>query len=270
MRGGRVELDPVEIARAICALDPVASVLVSDRLAGLFPPPLWFWPNTEPTALAWSGGNLVPVVPWRESGALDSFAERAALVGRHCSSITGDSWAVLGLWDRLAGYWGPARDVRPRQLSMIIDEEPNVPPDPQVRFSQPGDFPELLPACVAMFIEEIGYSPIVGSQETYEARVRWNIDNRRSFVRMGPDGVEFKAEVGAVGLGVAQIQGVWVPPHLRGQGRAIAGMSAVVTAIRAEIAPCAALYVNDYNTAAIAVYRRIGFRTVGEYATVLF
>ena len=88
--------------------------------------------------------------------------------------------------------------------------------------------------------------------------------------RMGPDGVEFKAEVGAIGFGVAQIQGVWVPPHLRGQGRAIAGMAAVVNAIRAEIAPCAALYVNDFNTAAIAVYRRIGFRTVGEYATVLF
>lgn len=270
MLGGRAEIHPVEIARAICALDPVASVLVSDRLAGPFLPQLWFWPETKPTALALPGGNFVPVVPWRESDALDSFAERAALVGRHCSSITGDSWAVLGLWERLVGYWGPARDVRPRQLSMVIDDEPKASPDPQVRFSQPSDFPVLLPACIAMFTEEIGYSPILGSRETYEARVRWNIDNRRSFVRMGPDGVEFKAEVGAIGFGVAQIQGVWVPPHLRGQGRAIAGMAAVVNAIRAEIAPCAALYVNDFNTAAIAVYRRIGFRTVGEYATVLF
>jgi predicted GNAT family acetyltransferase len=30
------------------------------------------------------------------------------------------------------------------------------------------------------------------------------------------------------------------------------------------------LYVNDFNTAARAAYRRVGFRDVGLYASVLF
>jgi predicted GNAT family acetyltransferase len=32
----------------------------------------------------------------------------------------------------------------------------------------------------------------------------------------------------------------------------------------------ASLYVNSFNTAARATYRRVGFRQVGTYATVLF
>ena len=30
------------------------------------------------------------------------------------------------------------------------------------------------------------------------------------------------------------------------------------------------LYVNDYNVRALAAYRRVGFREVGAFATVLF
>ena len=32
----------------------------------------------------------------------------------------------------------------------------------------------------------------------------------------------------------------------------------------------ASLYVNAYNTAALAAYRKIGFNQVGQYATILF
>jgi hypothetical protein len=32
----------------------------------------------------------------------------------------------------------------------------------------------------------------------------------------------------------------------------------------------ASLYVNSFNAPALAAYRRIGFRQVGRYATVLF
>jgi len=39
---------------------------------------------------------------------------------------------------------------------------------------------------------------------------------------------------------------------------------------RADVAPTVSLYVNDYNTRAIAAYHRVGFRQVGTFATVLF
>ncbi|WP_415803386.1 GNAT family N-acetyltransferase, partial [Isoptericola cucumis] len=82
--------------------------------------------------------------------------------------------------------------------------------------------------------------------------------------------VAFKAELGAVAGGVAQVQGVWVAPALRGRGLAAPGMAAVVTAARRDVAPVVSLYVNAYNAPALATYRRVGFEQVGTFATVLF
>ena len=46
-------------------------------------------------------------------------------------------------------------------------------------------------------------------------------------------------------------------------------MAAVVEHALARIAPVVTLYVNDYNLPARS-YRRVGFRQIGEFATVLF
>ena len=48
-----------------------------------------------------------------------------------------------------------------------------------------------------------------------------------------------------------------------------AGMAAVVQHVRRSFAPTVSLYVNSFNAPALAVYRRVGFRQVGTYATVL-
>ncbi len=70
--------------------------------------------------------------------------------------------------------------------------------------------------------------------------------------------------------GVGQVQGVWVAPRHRGRRLSEAGMAAVVLAARQEVAPVVSLYVNDYNSRALAAYRAVGFRQVGTFATVLF
>ena len=67
-----------------------------------------------------------------------------------------------------------------------------------------------------------------------------------------------------------QIQGVWVAPAQRGRGLGTAGTAAVVEYARTVIAPVVSLYVNDFNTPARVAYRRVGFREVGRYASVLF
>jgi predicted GNAT family acetyltransferase len=82
--------------------------------------------------------------------------------------------------------------------------------------------------------------------------------------------VIFKAEIGVVADGVAQIQGVWVDPSHRGQHLSEPAMAAVVTYSQKHFAPLVSLYVNDFNHAALASYRRVGFEQVGEFATVLF
>ncbi len=220
--------------------------------------------------LCLAGGNLVPLGLPPETFA--PVAARVRETRRRFSSIVGPQDQVLGMWEPLKPYVGPARDERVDQPSMMIDTDPAITPDVRVRPAVESDIDVLLPACVAMFTEEVGYSPLTGGGG-YERRIRSLVASGRSLVWIAdtPHGrdVVFKAEVGALGLGVAQVQGVWVHPNYRGQGISAPGMAAVVNYVRANLAPVVSLYVNAFNTAAIAAYRRTGFRQVGTYATIL-
>jgi hypothetical protein len=66
------------------------------------------------------------------------------------------------------------------------------------------------------------------------------------------------------------VQGVWVDPAMRGNGLSVHGMAALVEEALRTIAPTVTLYVNDYNAAARAAYRRVGFTDVGTFMSVLF
>ncbi|MFD7024854.1 GNAT family N-acetyltransferase [Promicromonospora sukumoe] len=274
-------------ALAVCAVDPVASVLATARLEiaarsgfGAAAGQAWGFPAVGPLeAVCWSGANLVPVVPItdpaRRAEAIAAFTTVARIYGRRSSSIVGEQRAALALWERLSPHWPAARDVRADQPSMAIGADPLVTPEPTVRRSVPSELELVLPACVRMFTEEVGYSPIAAGGSAYAERVRSLITEGRSFVRLVPDGdgrpaVGFKAELGAVAGGVAQVQGVWVEPAFRGRGWSESGMAAVVAATRSTIAPVVSLYVNAYNERAMAAYRRVGFEQVGTFATVLF
>ncbi|MFV0253841.1 MAG: GNAT family N-acetyltransferase [Beutenbergiaceae bacterium] len=217
--------------------------------------------------LCWTGGNLVPlnIAP----AALPELAEHVRRRGRRYSSIVGPADQVMGLWQVLRGHWRTPRDVRPDQPSMVIDHDPLLAPDPLVRLTGESDLDVLMPACVSMFTEEVGYSPLsIGGG--YERRVRSLVRSGRSLARIEGGRVIFKAELGTVALGVTQVQGVWVEPELRGQGLAKRGMASVVAYARSQIAPTVSLYVNSYNNAAIAAYEAVGFTRHGTFATVLF
>lgn len=274
-------------ALAVCAVDPVASVLATARLEiavragfGAAAGQAWGWPAVgRLEAVCWAGANLVPVVPVadpaRRAEAITAFAEVARVHGRRSSSIVGEQEAALALWERLSPHWPPARDVRADQPSMAIGTAPSLEPEPTVRRSVPSELGLVLPACVRMFTEEVGYSPVATGGSAYAERVKSLITEGRSFVRVVPDvggqpAVAFKAELGAVAGGVAQVQGVWVEPAFRGRGWSESGMAAVVALTRASIAPVVSLYVNAYNERAVAAYQRVGFEQVGTFATVLF
>ncbi|PRX48423.1 hypothetical protein B0I33_104239 [Prauserella shujinwangii] len=221
------------------------------------------------SGLCFSGPNLIPL---RGNGTvLRSFADRALRRQRTCSSIVGPAEQVLGLWDELTGEWGAAREVRQDQPLLALDGVPAVPPDPAVRPVRPHELERYLPAAVSMFIEEVGVDPRAGDGGvSYRARVSELISSGRAFARFEAGEVVFKAEIGALSSSVGQIQGVWVHPDRRGEGLGAAGTAAVVDRLVRGMGRTASLYVNSYNTPALAVYRRIGFRQVGRYATVLF
>ncbi len=261
---------------ALLERDPVADVFVASRVqaAGLSEPRLraqvWgIGDRGRLESLCYAGANLVPVQAGPE--AVRAFADRARRQGRRCSSVVGASGAVVPLWQLLAPHWGAARDVRVDQPLLALEGPPSVAPDPAVRQVRPDELELLLPACIAMFTEEIGVSPTAGGGGAlYRARVAELIAAGRAYARIEGGQVLFKAEVGAASDRVCQVQGVWVQPALRGRGLSVAGTAAVVELARTQVAPVVSLYVNDYNVPARRAYASVGFSEVGRFTSVLF
>jgi uncharacterized protein len=260
--------------RAVLDADPVGSCMVAARveIAGTDPwrlgGELWgFGQRLE--GLCFSGANLVPLRGDRV--AQRAFAERALRRGRSCSSLVGPADPVLALWEELAGDWGPSREVRADQPLLAMACAPSIPGDPLVRPVRPDELDRYLPAAVAMFTEEVGIDPTLGDGGAgYRARVAELIAAGRAFARFESDEVVFKAEIGAMSARVGQLQGVWVRPDRRGHGLGAAGTATVVERLVGGLGRVASLYVNAYNHPARAAYRRLGFRQVGTFATVLF
>lgn len=267
--------DIVAVAEVL-SRDPVADVFVASRVqaVGLDPARLggemWGYAvDGRLEALCHAGANLVPVQA--DDDAVRAFTDRARRLGRRCASIVGERTAVAAMWRELEPVWGPAREVRDPQPLMSLAQAPAVAPDPLVRRVRMDELDVLVPACVAMFTEEVGVSP-VGSDGgvSYRARVADLVRSGRAFARIEGDRVLFKAEIGSVSGEACQVQGVWVPPDLRGRGLAAPGMAAVAAQALRDVAPVVSLYVNDFNHAARATYRRVGFADVGAFMSVLF
>ncbi|MDI3388342.1 GNAT family N-acetyltransferase [Streptomyces sp. B-S-A8] len=274
-------LDPADLDAALAVLgrEPVNNAFVTSRVhvTGLDPwrlgGEMWGWyADGRLRSLCYAGANLVPICAGPE--AVRAFAERARRSGRRCSSIVGPAEPTARLWRLLEPHWGPPREIRRHQPLMVTDRLPaDITPDPYVRRIRKDEMDVIMPACVAMFTEEVGVSPLAGDGGLlYQARVAELVGSGRSFARLDPatGQVIFKAEIGAATPEACQIQGVWVAPEHRGQGRSVTGMAAVVRYALADVAPVVSLYVNDFNTPARASYRRVGFTEVGTFMSVLF
>ena len=256
--------------------DPYAGAQIAERVASHG---LNWWrsdgriygyePARRVESIIWSGAHLVPV--GATPAATAAFADLLGADPRICSSIIGRAEAVLDLWDRLSGHWGPARDVRRNQPLLVTDRDPLVRPDPEVRLVRSGEVDQLFPAAVAMYTEEVGVSPLLDDGgRGYRRRIAELVKQKRAYARFAGDQVIFKAELAIITHRTTQVQGVWVHPEYRGRGLATGAMAAVVADALRRVAPTVSLYVNDYNKAARRVYQRCGFVSAGSFATVLF
>lgn len=260
----------------VCAVDPAAGVYVAarigetdlDRSRGVL---LGYAPESRIEAVCWTSANFVPV--GCDEAAAVAFAARVRRQQSQCSSIFGPAMQVAWMWDALAPTWRAPMDFRVPQPLLAVPPDRTVPvsPDPRVRPATPADLDLLVPAAAAMFTEEIGYPPYRDARglEHYRRAVRALVTRGHAFVLVEDDVIVFKADIGSVGVGACQIQGVWIDPAYRGRGLAAPAMAAVIDYAR-RIAPLVTLYVNGYNAPALATYDRVGFDEVGRFATVLF
>jgi uncharacterized protein len=261
--------------RELAGADPVANVFILAHLESTgtaAPTPgganvLGVFDDGLLVGACWAGANLVPVQ--LDPGFTGAVAAAAHRAGRRYASIFGPAGTVLALHSHLEQLGHAAHEVRPDQPLMTIAGPPTVEPNWQLGFGQYADFDTILPACAAMFEEEVGYSPYLGGRDFYSRRVAGLIRQGHSLVHLSDGEVVFKAELGAVTSEVTQVQGVWMNPSYRGLGLS-AGYMAAVVLLAQKIAPITSLYVNDYHSRARATYERVGFRQVGTFATVLF
>jgi predicted GNAT family acetyltransferase len=217
----------------------------------------------------YQGNNLMPVGD--DDEALRAFAD---LIGKRQSTkaIMGPAAEVLALHRQLSVRWGETwaltRSLRPHQPVLLLDREPTVSADPRVVPVPLADLEPYYQAAVKMYLEEVGDSPYDAS-DSYRQYVHSLLRSRRAFgAKTGLD-YWFKADVGAATLYVAQVQGVWLDRRYRGQGMSAALMAQALKHIR-ETWPRVSLYVNDYNVRARRMYAALGFKQVGEMATVLY
>lgn len=278
-RGGVRALTPADLEEflALAGQDPVVNVFAIHRAMTTNLDPRWLggemwgrYERGELVAACHAAANLVPVQAGYEDAV--AFARRAASGNRTASTIVGPQDSVRAFWEGLGDAWGTPREHRWDQRHLVLSGPPRIAPDRRVRFSDRGDMEALYPACVAMYTEEVGISPQTssGSGDLYRARVAQLINRGWSFVRYDGDEIVFKAEVAWATPECAQVQGVWVPTHRRGEGLASAGMAAVVALILEEVAPTVSLYVNEWNLPARNAYEAVGFEETARFATVMF
>lgn len=264
---------------------------------------------SSPRAAAWATSGVMPFGLAARGGLGGATRGEVQALAEHCRSRLVRRGSLLGPVQDVASLWRPlhemgaeSREERWNQPLLCADHAPGgqglvaaqVRRRPALAWAARGlhqagraEEERVLGASVAMFTGELGYDPTEAGG-SYARHVGWLVSSGRSYVVVddgagGPaqpgDGsaqVAFKADVGALwgapDGAVAQLTGVWTRPDLRGRGLGAVALAATVDAVRRDhVGPrgTVSLYVNDFNAAALALYRSVGFHQVGTFATIL-
>jgi len=234
--------------------------------------PLWGALSTsgELRGVLHVGPNVVPAMD--DSDACDVLVPAAA--GSVATRmLVGERRAVQRLWRLIGSSYPAPREIRDRQYVYSLEPGDLVrPPGPfrgRARLAAPSDEERVLHLSAAMYTEEMGEDPMIRDPVGYRRRVQILTARGWTYVyEIGGD-LQFKMDIGCASRRSAQIQGVYVPPELRGQGIGTMAMSACC-ALALERQPALSLYVNDFNAAAIALYERLGFhRERYDFQTII-
>jgi predicted GNAT family acetyltransferase len=222
--------------------------------------------NGTPVGLAYFGGHAV-IATDSELG-LDDFARE---IRRHrgLRGLVGPKALVEGLWERVRG-WHPAPSlVRPEQPVYVLTRDALVRgQDPGVRQARESDAEQIIAQSALMIQGELGYDPLTAGTG-FAGAVRRAIAAGWWWVWVVDGELRFQCNIGPRTAATAQLQGVWTPLAQRSKGYARVALTAIAWRLL-DTEATLSLYVNDFNTPAIALYERLGFVRAGAFATYLF
>jgi ribosomal protein S18 acetylase RimI-like enzyme len=261
--------DDQAVALATLDRNPVRDVFIASRilhdgaLTSFGPSPLWgaFDEREALRGLLHVGPNLVPAVDDEEACAALAPTASGLYLAR---MMVGERATVELLWSLIGASYPAPREVRTRQYVYAVEpgglvHDPDAKAPGLARLAAKSDEDRVLELSAAMYAEEMGENPLARDPDGYRRRVRMLTARGWTYVYDVDGELWFKMDVGCASDRTAQIQGVYVPPELRGRGVGKLAMAASC-ALAFDRHPNLSLYVNDFNAPAIALYERIGFR----------
>lgn len=244
--------------------------------AGLeqFGPVVAVFRNASMVAVATTSANLSAAVDPGLSA--EELTEVAALISReviarstYLRAIIAPSDVVDALWSQMESHFHPPSVVRLFQPVYLLERLVGDIGLRHVRHGRTDDLDLLVPACAAMHHEEIGIDPLERDAFGYHQRIRDLVDQNRSFVWMEGSEIAFKCEISAETEGAVQLMGVWTAPRLRRQGYALRGLSEVCGHVLSR-GRSVTLFVNDFNDPARKLYKKLGFRQIGQNRALIW
>ena len=177
-------------------------------------------------------------------------------------AIISPAHLVESLWMRLRNRIDPPTVVRMNQPVYALRKRLDYPDLTVSRYSVTRDLDQLVPACAAMHKEEVGIDPMDRDAIGYRERIRELVEKKRSIVHVVDGVIVAKCEYSAVTPEAVQLMGVWTHPRYRRHGYARETLREVCGHL-ARRGKTVTLFVNDFNTPAVALYEDLGFERIG-------
>lgn len=228
----------------------------------------------EIVALLYLGAQSGAVLPVGEDAAAlrmlaDQARRRASILPRRFQVI-GRRCAVTAVTDGFKRIGLRSRLFRSQQyLSLARGALTPFERLTALRPATPDDYDLVYQSGALLRAEELEEDPRSVDPIAYAKRVDEECRDGYTHLWLDRDGLCFRASVSAVTADATQVSGVYAPPERRNQGFARRGLSELCARLF-ERSATICLFVNDFNTPALALYRRMGFTIRSEWASAFY
>jgi ribosomal protein S18 acetylase RimI-like enzyme len=163
------------------------------------------------------------------------------------------------LWRAMHGNRRP-RLLFEQALLRITAEDMGPYTDPRLRHAHPGELAEICRMATAMFVEEVGMAP---AEELLRAHVEQELEAGSIWVGEEGGALVFLVQVATRCAAGVELQRVYTEPEHRRRGIATLALGQICRTLLGSI-PRVTLRVNESNTKAQGLYRKLGFERCAE------